>query len=352
MAYGQQTNIEIFGKIKGECKSKIFIFFENSFNSGDSIFTSVKGKEFHFITKSTLPALCRIHFGENSQIQEFYIDKKKTFIEISSTLSSKETPDSLGGPNTRFTIPKVNGSETETMIRNFNEWKSRQKASLDDHSMVYNKLKRFVKAHPKSKASAYMIADGIHFRGSGYFIGEDFPFSYSEVEELSNYLDKSLKKTFEWENILRLLSKLESRRHRSLHSEILSTDLTDTNGNKKNIREFTGKYILIDFWASWCNPCRALNPQLKKLYAKYKDTNLEIIGISIDLNAKAWKKAIQQDNLNWPQLLEENGPHGEFSKYYDIESIPFKILVDKAGKIIGFNLTIQEIENVLVRDSN
>jgi thiol-disulfide isomerase/thioredoxin len=142
------------------------------------------------------------------------------------------------------------------------------------------------------------------------------------------------------------------RRHRIINSQFISNNLIDTNSIKINIGAFTGKYILIEFWASWCSPCRALNPQLKRLYEKYKDTNLEIISVSIDLNTKAWKKAIQQDNLNWPQLLEENGPQGEFSKYYDIESIPFKILLDKAGKILGFNLSIEEVENILERNSN
>ena len=94
-------------------------------------------------------------------------------------------------------------------------------------------------------------------------------------------------------------------------------------------------------------PCRALNPKLKSMYEKYKTRNFEIVSISLDDDKVSWKKAVVQDNLNWIQLIDEKSFDGELEKYYDIGAIPQSVLLDKSGRIISFNLSNQEIENIL-----
>ena len=106
---------------------------------------------------------------------------------------------------------------------------------------------------------------------------------------------------------------------------------TDINGRTLSLSSFRGKYILLDFWGSWCVPCRKGNPHLIELYDHYKDKGFDIIGIAKDDNTKdAWIKAVEKDKLPWHQILCEH-----LDIKYNVTSYPTKILIDKNGLIIG-----------------
>ena len=113
------------------------------------------------------------------------------------------------------------------------------------------------------------------------------------------------------------------------------------NGKIVNLADYKGKYVLLDFWGSWCGPCRAGNPHLKDLYAKYKTKGFTIIGIANESGtiaeaSAAWKKAVKEDGLPWIQVLNNEGKDKvDVTNIYEVSAFPTKILVDKDGKIIG-----------------
>jgi thiol-disulfide isomerase/thioredoxin len=113
--------------------------------------------------------------------------------------------------------------------------------------------------------------------------------------------------------------------------------LPDLQGNKLSLADFRGKYVLLDFWGSWCVPCRKSHPHLKELYSKYKVRGIEFIGVAQEYASdnSAWRKAIEEDKLNWPQVLTDKTVDGNVVAKYNIEYFPTKILIDKEGKIIG-----------------
>lgn len=106
-----------------------------------------------------------------------------------------------------------------------------------------------------------------------------------------------------------------------------------------------GKVTIVDFWASWCPPCRKENPNLVKLYQEYKDKGLQIIGISLDLNKDSWEKAIKKDGLTWPQLSNLQRWDDPIVKKLAIQEIPATFILDQNGKIIAKNLTTEELRS-------
>ncbi len=122
----------------------------------------------------------------------------------------------------------------------------------------------------------------------------------------------------------------------------MATDFTqnDTIGNPVSLSSFRGRYVLVDFWASWCRPCRVENPNVVAAYRKYKDKGFDVLGVSLDRpNARdMWLKAIHDDQLSWTQVSDLQYWNNDVAKLYGIQSIPQNLLLDPEGKIIAKNL--------------
>ena len=121
--------------------------------------------------------------------------------------------------------------------------------------------------------------------------------------------------------------------------------LPDTAGVSVSLSDFRGKYVLLDFWASWCPPCRAEMPNLVKAYKDYKGKGFDIVGISLDSKADAWAKGVKDLNITWTQLSDLKGWQNSGAALYGVNSIPHTVLVDKDGTIIAKNLHGQELED-------
>lgn len=131
-------------------------------------------------------------------------------------------------------------------------------------------------------------------------------------------------------------------------------EIPDTNGTNINLEEFRGKIVLIDFWASWCKPCRKVNPKLVSLYKQYNDKKFEnaegfeILSISLDADREKWINAIEKDNLFWPWHISQlKGWQSKVALDYQLESIPASFLLDQRGMIIGVDLKVRDIERIL-----
>jgi peroxiredoxin len=123
--------------------------------------------------------------------------------------------------------------------------------------------------------------------------------------------------------------------------------LTSSDGKQVSISSFKGKYLLVDFWASWCGPCRRENPNVVAAYNKFKDKNFTILGISLDEDRTKWMQAIEKDKLTWTHISDLKGWESIGGRTYGIQSIPANFLIDPQGKIIARDLREDDLQDKL-----
>ena len=131
--------------------------------------------------------------------------------------------------------------------------------------------------------------------------------------------------------------------------EMMAPEITlpNTKDSVVNLSSFRGKIVLIDFWASWCVPCRAANAGVVRLYNKYKAKGFEVFGVSVDNKKQAWVKAIAQDKIKYTQVNDKGEGNSSIAEKYGVNKIPTSFLLDRNGKIIAIDLEGKELENKL-----
>lgn len=206
-------------------------------------------------------------------------------------------------------------------------------------SLIKPILKHFIKRHNSSFLSPSLLISNMSL------------FKASEKEELYNSFNLALKKSPMVKEIIRRTELEKNPVSKLLGAEMKDGELWDMNGNLIKLSSFKGKFLLLDFWASWCGPCRIENPELKKLYTKYGNTKLEFISISIDTDKSKWLEAVKQDGLVWPQLIDATEPgkpgwYGKTFTNYRGDSVPLSFLITPEGRILEINPAKQKLEKL------
>lgn len=181
---------------------------------------------------------------------------------------------------------------------------------------------------------------------AGLFFIERLPYvDYPELNE--NYAETLQKNHPNNIHAQKYYQKINSEKKMGIGKEAPDIILPDTSGTERKLSEFKGKVVLIDFWASWCGPCKKEIPHMKSLYNKYQPKGFEIFAVSLDKTAAAWKGYIERESLPWIHVSDLKAWSSIGAKLYGVSSIPHLVLIDKEGKILARNIRGAELDTKL-----
>ncbi|WP_192820912.1 TlpA disulfide reductase family protein [Rufibacter sp. LB8] len=336
----------ISGKINNMTTGKVFLdeLSEQSFTPRD---TAQINKDGTFSIEGTVsePAIYKLGF-ENQEGIMLVVDNQQ--IEITADSGKVAESYTVKGSKDSQLIKELNGimQATQQQAVELNQryqaaataGKQEEMRQLQEQFMGMQRqsqetLKKFVRANPSSVVSAYVAGNVINLE-------EQFPFVDSMTAVLKTNLPSS-------KYTKALETKLTAIRPTALGSLAPDIKLPAPNGIELALSSLRGKYVLIDFWASWCGPCRQENPNVVRMYNKYKDQGFEIFGVSLDQDRGKWLKAIEVDKLTWPHVSDLKGWESSAAALYGVTAIPQTVLLDKEGKIIAKNLRGAALEEKL-----
>lgn len=200
--------------------------------------------------------------------------------------------------------------------------------------VIPNLAMQFADSKPASVASTWAL----------YFISPLFANRVGELEAAYNKLQSPAKKLVYVNNLEQFIATAKIG---MVGSQAMDFTQNDVNGKPVSLSSFKGKYVLVDFWASWCGPCRGENPNVVSAYQKYKSKNFTVLGVSLDQSKPNWLKAISDDNLEWTHVSDLQYWNNSAARMYHIETIPMNLLIDPTGKIIAKNIRGEELQRTL-----
>lgn len=198
---------------------------------------------------------------------------------------------------------------------------------------IKTEVDNFVVSHKNSPVAPFVVV-----------VTSEMEQDLEAIERRYSLLNKNAQSGF-YGKIIR--QQIDDKKAGAIGSQAIEFAQEDVEGKSVSLSSFRGKYVLVDFWASWCRPCRDENPNVVKAYNKFRNKNFTVLGVSLDNNRQPWLKAIKNDNLSWTQVSDLKGWNNEAAAKYNIQSIPQNFLIDPTGKIIAKNLRGPDLDSRL-----
>lgn len=344
--HAKENTYHLEGKINGMDSGWLYLGMYDTSRKAPLVFfdsARISDSNFHFTGKFINSAPCKIMVKNLKYLwpytHYFILDTGLTKVQLFRDSMANSV---ITGPKSQERFTDFNNQLYDIEVSFQKNFSLRDKGIISADSLntleedFYHKKSKLllqqVKANPGSIISAFIVKNNLN-----YVI--DIP----TLEEIYNSL--SNKDNYYARSLLKLLN---AKKRTGIGVQAPDFTITDSKNQEYTNKTFKGKYLLIDFWASWCVGCREESPYLVKAYKKFAGKDFEIISVSSDLNKKNWEDAIKKDKLSWIQVCSLKKPDSNrIARDFGIVLIPANFLIDKEGKIVAKDLMGKDLEKEL-----
>lgn len=341
--------VEVSGNVFNTTTDSVFIAQSIGTGVYKDFLKAKTDRKGNFVLKGKLPAKDYYVFRVGNQhINIILRDSSK--IRINADAKNLATYNNIGGSDesialnefvaqmTQFNLKRDSAS---AYLRQYPDQQAAINQSFQNEYFQFSSYRqRFIAQNPNSPALLPVI--------STLDVDKEFSIYEAVINQLNVGFSGSPMVQSAYQQYLQIKQQKDSQNFLAPGKPAPGFTQTDVDGKALSLSDLKGKVVLIDFWASWCGPCRKENPNVVKLYEKYKDAGFTVLSVSLDDNKANWLAAIERDKLVWPNHVSDLKKwNNEVARIYQVSGIPFTVLVDREGNIIDTKLRGVELERAL-----